>query len=431
MTEFNPYAGNILVDGLGPIISRADRQRQLMTLPALPKEAIAAPRHVRLHALARLRDLHIVRREDLRVADSIDLAIRESYRYRDPRSASTWGLVSGEPLVVSAPRAPAQAVVVVGHSGTGKTDTVLRILRSYPSQVIRHASFPRLEGEHFQMAWQCIDVPANGKSESLADALMQAWDETMSQFSGTDEPRFWKTRESGRRNGARMLEEWRQVATSHFLGALVLDEVQNLFKLPALKSRSRSRRTGPQDSDTLELSIVEDQVLRWLLTLMNTWGIALVLIGTPDGVQALMRRLATAQRAVTGGYHCMRVFAGMEDEEYAEFFLAALTRFQAVAKPLCVTPEIGTLLIELTAGIPRLLVALWLAAHRVAYEHKADTLTEADIRKAAGTYLAPVVPAVSALRSKDPRQTRLYEDLLPRGWDVWSELFAEQVTAAV
>lgn len=431
MTDFNPYADNILIDGLGPIISRADRQRQLMTIPTLPKEAIAAPRHVRLHALARLRDLHIVRREDLRVADSIDVAIRDSYRYRDPRSAGTWGLVSGEPLVVNAPRAPAQAVVVGGHSGTGKTDTVLRILRGYPSQVIHHASFPRLEGEHFQIVWQCVDVPANGKSESLADALMQAWDETMSQFACGHEPRFWRTQESGRRSGARMLEEWRQVATSHFLGTLVLDEVQNLFKLPALKSRSRSRRSAPQEPDTLELSIVEDQVLRWLLTLMNTWGIALVLIGTPDGVQALMRRLATAQRAVTGGYHCMRVFDGMADEEYSELFLTALDRFQAVSTPIRMTPQLGELLIELTAGIPRLLVALWLAAHRMAYEHKADTLTEADIRKAAGTYLAPVMPAVAALRSKDARQTRQYEDLLPRGWDAWSELFAAQVITPV
>ncbi|WP_172202581.1 ATP-binding protein [Niveibacterium sp. COAC-50] len=432
MTEFNPYAGNILVDGLGPILSRFDRQRRLMMIPTMPKDAIGAPRHLRLHVLARLRDLHIVRREDLRVADSIDLAIRESYRYRDPRLAATWGLVSAEPMLMQAPRAPAQSMVISGHSGTGKTDTVLRILHSYPAQVIKHMSFPRLEGPHFQMTWLCVDVPPNGKAESLADVLMQAWDDTMTRANAEHVPRFWRTREAGRRDGARMLEEWRQVATSHFLGVLVLDEVQNLFNLPALKARSRRGRVdASDDSACLELSIVEDQVLRWILTLMNTWGIALILIGTPDGVQGLMRRLAFAERAVTGGYHCMRVFGGMQDEEFSDYFLPSLTAFQGVAKPLHVSPELGALLMELTAGIPRLLVALWVAAHRVAYEHKADTLTEADIRKAAGTYLAPVMPAVAALRSNDPRQMRRYEDLLPRDWDVWSDLFAQQVSAQV
>jgi hypothetical protein len=62
---------------------------------------------------------------------------------------------------------------------------------------------------------------------------------------------------------------------------------------------------------------------------------------------------------------------------------------------------------------------LWIAAHRVAFERKEDSLSLDDFKKAAATYLAPVAPAVAALLSKDPLRMRRYEDLMPRDDGYW------------
>ena len=71
------------------------------------------------------------------------------------------------------------AALVVGHSGTGKTEAILRALNCYPTQVITHDSFPRLKGPHHQMVALSVDVPPSGRSADLAANLMTAWDTAM------------------------------------------------------------------------------------------------------------------------------------------------------------------------------------------------------------------------------------------------------------
>ena len=109
-----------------------------------------------------------------------------------------------------------------------------------------------------------------------------------------------------------MLDEWRQVVSAYFLGALHLDEVQNFFKLPTLKKQ----RSKSSDAADLELSIIEDQCLKWMLKLTKTWKIPIIISGTSDGVGALMKRLANTQRFVSGGYHPIKHFESADDPAF-------------------------------------------------------------------------------------------------------------------
>ena len=63
--------------------------------------------------------------------------LRDGYRYKDPTAAQTWSVIGGEAMCHKTPRAPAMAAVIVGHSGTGKTQAILRALDLGPSQVSR------------------------------------------------------------------------------------------------------------------------------------------------------------------------------------------------------------------------------------------------------------------------------------------------------
>lgn len=410
----DPYYGNILTQGLGPIRSRAEIMKALTELPKRPKTMDGIPVHIALHYLMSLRDFHISSLEECRLHETIDLMIRQNYRYLDPTLATTWSTVSGDHALILPKLAPAFGAAVVGHSGTGKTEAILRCLRSYP-QVIGHKTFPRMVEGHLQVNWLSINVPPSGRTVDLATDLMREWDRV------TGSNRFAADLAKERRDGMKMLDSWRQVATAHFLGVLHLDEVQNLFKLATLKKR---RGKSAQTGEAPELSVVEDQFLKWILILMNSWQVPLLLSGTPDGVSALTRRLSTTERIVTSGYHVFHHFDSSEDSHFATIFLQQLGKYQYLQKKLPVDKELAQLIIEFTGGIQRLIIALWIAAQRVALERNKGDLLLSDFRVAADTYLAPVAPAVAAFRSKDPVKMSKYEDLLPRDDAFWSQFWS-------
>lgn len=411
LNSFDPYADNILTQSLGPILSRQQALTRLTYSPPPPCDIGNVPKHIRMHQLMMLRDFHLPSIEGVRLVETIDLMIRPSYRYRDPKSPQTWGFIGAEPMLQKTTRAPATAAVVVGHSGTGKTEAILRGLNCYPQQVITHNTFPHIVEKHHQIVWQSVDVPASGRSSDLAANLMMSWDATMARYSPPGTPRrFEAALAKDRRDGSKMLDEWRQVASSHFLGLLHLDEVQNFFRLPSLEKRQKQAKVAGGS----ELSIVEDQCLRWILTLTNTWQIPLLMSGTPDGIGALTKRLSNIERFVSSGYHQFPLLEDAKSTQYYKGFLMQLANYQFVQKRLEVTPEFAALIIELTGGIPRIIIALWIAAHRVAFERKDDELRTDDFKRAAATYLAPIAPAISALRSKDPQHMARYEDLIAR-----------------
>lgn len=408
----DPFAGNILVERMRPMLPRPQTLELLNYRPPMPGNVSSIPRHVRIHHLQMLRELHIVSREEAKLSDSLDLMIRDSYRYRDPRRATTWAALRGEGY--GSRLAPsAMAALVTGFSGTGKTSAIKNVLSTY-EQVIVHDDFPGASQPLQQVTWLSLDVPASGRSMDLATALMYEWD----RVCGTN--RFARPLSRFRPRGPSLLQEFKQAASAQFLGLLHLDEVQNLFRLPSLRNR---KIRGPDD---FELSIVEDECLKYFLNMHNTGQIALTYSGTPDGMRALTKRLATTQRFITGGYHRFHHFRDTSDREYSENLLPQLMRYQFVAKPLQLNEEFATLVLELSGGIYRVIIALWVAAHRIAFERiDSDELRIADFKKAADTYLSPLKPAIEALKSQDPMQMARFEDLVQHGDDFWSTFWQQ------
>jgi len=408
---FDPYAGNTLIQSMGPIPLRTEVSRRLLVRPPKPPANIEAiPPEVRMHMVLMVRDLHIPQVEGIRLHQTIDLMMRENYSVLETSAPSTWSLISGESVPTRGPALTRQAgaAAVVGISGGGKSVAISGCLGLYP-QVVRHKNFFRMVDGLTQVLWLSANVPSNGRSPDLAVALMNAL------MRATGNNRFVKTIAGNWRPGMQMLEEWRQVASTHFLGLLHLDEVQNFFTIPPLESR-RKQKTGGY---VPELSVRDDACLRWLLVLINTWQIPLLVSGTPDGINALTHRLSTAQRFMGSGYHAFKHFSTADDPAFRKILLPQLGAYQYVKTPLPVDDALAQLIIELTAGIPRLIIALWIAAHRVALERNTDDLRLTDFRKAADTFLAPMGPAVSAIRSNDPLRMSRYEDLVAKDNTFW------------
>ena len=416
----DPYAGNVLTEDLGDILSAKDALATLIYLPPPPDALDGMPWHVRLHQLMDVRDLHVPSLVERQLQQTIGLMVRQGYKYRDPRLSTTWAAISGESQRRGILLPQAVAASVEGLSGVGKTQACLRCLHTFPRQMIGHPTFPRLEGGLQQLVWLSVEVPPSGKAGDLARALMTAWQSAM----GGHRFDSWLAKEKIQ-DGMRALDEWRQVAVAHFLGILHLDEVQNLFKLGSLKQRTDRKGAGEAPA----LSIVEDQVLRWLLYLTNSGQIPLLVSGTPDGIGALTKRLSTMERLHTVGYHPFEPIRLATGKELESSFLGVLARYQYVRKPITMDEPLARLIIDLTGGIHRIIIALWVAAHRVAFERAQDDLRIEDFAKAASTWLAPLAPAIAALQTKNPERMSRFEDLVRRDTNFWATFWQSSVSS--
>lgn len=414
----DPYAGNILTLRLNPIPSPTEALQKLICMPQMPSNVASIPRHIRMHYLMDILDLHIPTLVERNLLQSVDLMVRQGYKTRNPVRAETWAALNGEHSPAAPPLPRALGAAVEGISGVGKTQGCLRSLHALGPQTILHDKFPRVAGQLMQVVWLSVEVPASGKAADFARSLMLAWDKA----TGGQRFRDWLAKDKIS-NGLRALEEWQQVASSHFLGILHLDEIQNLFKLGSLERR-RQKKNAPIPAP--ELSIVEDQVLRWFLSLTNTGQTPILVSGTPDGIGALSKRLSTLERMLNGGgFHGFKPISDPSDATYFESFLETLGGYQYVATPLLMDEEVEREIIDLTGGVQRIIIALWIAAHRTAYERNKDSLEIGDFRKAAVTWLAPLAPAVAAIKSNDPRAMARYDDLVRSDSVFWANFWSK------
>lgn len=413
----DPYTDNILVRGLGPILSSDQVLQRLECLPPILPGVADLPRHVRLHELVKLRWLHIPSLEEVRLYQTIDLMLRPALAARDPARPTTWQMLDSGTYVGHRPPDPAVAGFVEGPSGTGKTQAIHRCLGLFPA-MIRHERFPMCEGELVQVVSLSVNTPGTGKTADLAIGLAHAW----TRLTGS--PRFAESLLNRSRRGDVAFDMWCQVAAAAFLGILHIDDVESFFKIPTLQARKNARAKAALPFR--ELRVAEDQCIKNILHFINSRQIPLILSGTNDGAAALERRLSNAERLAVAGYHRFRPFSGPKDSAFCDAFMPRLGRYQYVRTPVEVDDALMGLIYELTAGVQRIIVALWICAHRVAFERrKTDTLLHSDFKQAAATYMAPVADAVQALLSHDPHRLARYEDLLPRNEGLWASFWSQ------
>jgi hypothetical protein len=401
--QVDEYFGNRLIAACGPLPDERDLVKRLTCLPPMPRNLAATPNHVKLHQLGTLSALHIPTQEGIKLATSIDYALRQSYVHRRPEAPETWRYIYGSNAPIRDSFSRPLMVSAFGLSGTGKSRAIERCLSLY-DQVVVHENFPFMAGPFKQVVWLKVDVPGSGRATDLAEQLMVGLDAALGTMHFENDLR------RSRRAGSPMLRAWLQKASSHFLGVLVLDEVQNLFKLPT----KRTRQKAAANRDREPLRIIDDETIKFILTLANTSRIAIVAAGTPDGMSAFSSRFSTAQRMTTGGFHKLLPIDGPFDKYYENYLFPALCRYQWFEETLPASAELRQLLFQKSAGIQRILILLWFYAHRCAFERAGRSLSVGDIDQALQTYLAPIVPAVNSLMSNDPNRISAYEDMMSK-----------------
>lgn len=397
------YAGNPLIEVCGPILSPREIVSQLICLPPVHHGPFELPPHVLVHELGNLRRLHVPSEPGIQVAQTLDFLIRQGYVHRHPADVATRRLLSGLPVLGGTHAAVQLAAAVVGLSGVGKSEALERALMLKP-QVANHDKFPGLVGPVRQLVWLKVDVPESGRLKDLAEALFRATDLAL----GTHYLEFVL---SGRqRVGSHAAAEWVAKMRCHFLGVLVIDEVQNLFRLSSKELRQEAARRGlarPQ------LRVVEDMALKFILNLTNTSKIPVVFAGTPDGLAAMESRMSTASRLSTGGLITFGHAQTPDDPFYSKVFLPRLVDYQWLPQKIAATPTLRQQLHRLSGGLLRNTVGLWHHAQHRAVLRSGRHIEPEDLEFAAQGPMKMTFQAIEALQSQDPRRMGAYEDLLP------------------
>lgn len=404
--SLDDHGENLLLEACGPILQKKDIMRGLLYLPPLPAGKGVAIEHARAYDIPQLWRLHIPTAQGLEVVQTVDMLLRQGYVQRKPGEAATRRMLCGFAPLNSESSPIVLMSAVSGVAGSGKTQALDRALRLWPQSVV-HEKLPGFEGPVKQLVWLKVDVPGSGKLVDLIDALFRAMDEALC----TDYHSMVASGQGGLKKNA--AATWLAKARSHFLGILILDEVQNFFRIQSKKTRQSERARGGLRAD---LRVVEDEALKFVLNLANTSSIPLMVAGTPDGLLALSTRMSTGSRVSLGGLIRMP-HAMTADDKFFCLLLDKLQSYQWTRDRLELTDHVRAEIFRWTGGLLRNVVGLWVHAQRRALDEGAPCMDLTHLRWAAEGPQELNQSAVAALLSQNPRRMAGFEDLAP----TWAE----------
>ena len=383
------YAGNPLIEALPPIYSDDEAARLLTVDPGYHEAEREFEAQDRAHSIWRLFHYFQPLVMHLDIEKRISVAIRQGYISRNPATPQyARMLVQGAEAVSDSSQylsnyytgnTTSVGFTVIGLSGVGKTTGVQRVLSLYP-QVIQHTQY---KGESLfmnQLVWAKLDCPFDGSIKGLCFDFFAYVDRVLD----TDYSRKFSVNRMAV-NAA--LPRMAQIANAHSLGLLVIDEVQHLIQ---------AKNGG------------KEKMLNFFVTLVNTVGVPVVLIGTTKAMEVLQSEFRQARRSSAQG---ALIWDRMQNDLSWEIMLRSMWKYQWLQKPTPLTDELKNVLYEESQGILDIAVKLYTMAQSKAIADGVETITVETIREVVSEKLQLIKPMLKALREGDVKKLAQYEDI--------------------
>lgn len=385
------YSNNPLIAGLPFVKTQREIISVLANRPSFDPKERSFPAHLRKHCIVRLDQYFEPLERHIRFFERFDMVLRQGYRGRNPLTSDYILRLQNshdrirQTSLYSTPlqifENTAQGFALLGVSGIGKTTTLNRTLPHY-NQIIEH-TFP-----HYfkQIVWLRLDCPAKGGPAQLCRSFFYAVD----RLIGTN----YQAKYAGK---ARALDEMTgnmaHVANLHAIGALIIDEIQFLI---SMKSDGEA-------------------ILKFFVTLVNTIGIPVILVGTNSAIPLLQRNFKEARRGVGLGTSTWDAF---ENNSTWQHLVKQLWEFQWTNTYTALTDEIKEVLYDESQGIVDILIKLFMMVQMrviAIQEVKGgpEVISPALIRRVAKDELKLVSPMLDALRKKDMKALQRFDDLMP------------------
>lgn len=363
------YQSNPLVEALPPLWAMEDVERMLSYFPNYDPGQRQLPDEIRLRLLENAREFFIPQGVHYEIHLSISNMLRRGYIDRNPAERGMWPRQAAKMEELRyrlQSRAflgsKARGLCIVGLSGVGKTTAVENILSLYP-QVITHTSYKGQDLILKQLVWVKLHCPSDGSLKGLCLNYLEEVDDIL----GTNYVSFYGVK---RRSIDELLLIMGRVASNHFQGVIVFDEIQDL-------------------SDAKSGGAV--RMLNFFVQMENILGIPFVLIATPKARALLSGEFRQARRISEQGdifWRRMSMTTGRSrskgrpdvDPDWNDFVRAMwrywyLKKDHQLPKYLLADPVIKTLY-DASKGITALVVTIFFLAQRRAIISQIEDLTK-------------------------------------------------------
>lgn len=397
--SFGSYKGNPFVEALPAVLEPEQVAKKLKSTVDYHNSDRQASSSVRGHIISQLMNQFfqpINRHIDLE--KKLSIMIREGYIGRNPKDGSLnthlqngyERLMSGEDDAMRFPTvtSTARSMAFIGCSGSGKTTTLNKILSTYP-QVIYHSEF-----NFTQIVYLRIDCPHDGSLKSLCLHFFRAIDQALDSN--------YEKKYALKRHGIEtLLNLMRQISNHHAIGLLVIDEIQHL---------SVNKSGGAE------------KMLNFFVTLVNTVGLPVVMVGTPKARFIFEGDLRSARRGAGFGsifWEQMKQDGNikLDDGRFIKSewnrFTDNLWKLQWLKKAnLTLTVEVRECWYDLSQGILDIVVKLFVLAQLRAIDSGLERITVKLLQKTYDEDLKPVHLMIDALRSGRADKIAQFSDLV-------------------
>ena len=386
--KLSAYQGNPLIEALPPLNSFLNDSSALKGSLRCTIEDIHLNGVERAHCICRIiDDFFQPLSQHIQLHERLSLMIRGGYVGRNPETGD-WAkhIQNGYERVISGDlkaikftdvNSTAQSMTLIGCSGNGKTTAMKQLLSLYP-QVIYHP-----DRNFEQVVYLKIDCSHDGSLKELCLNFFRAMDRALGT---TNYQKQYST--SKRPSIETLLAAMAQVANSHAVGVLIIDEIQHL---------SRSRSGG------------SEKMLNFFVTLVNTIGLPVILVGTPRAREIFEADMRSARRGSgLGAIFWDPMEEGREWKALTDK-LWSLQRLQKRDEVL--SDEIRALWYDLSQGVLDIVVKLFVLCQLRAIATRVERITPKLMQQVYQDELKPVHPMLAALRSGDVEEMIKFSDL--------------------
>jgi signal recognition particle GTPase len=394
------YKGNPLIEALPSILPKDQFVEAVSEYPAFDKSEKKLDSWVRLHCVERLSRFFQPLERHIDLEQKISRVLRQGYLARNPLApvyatrlnqinksikSAREDKTASFAKYVNTPSS-ASGFTVIGVSGVGKSTAVNRILGLYP-QIILHSEYQDTPLSTYQIVWLKLDCPHAGSLKGLCIDFFIAIDKLL----GTDYHRKFASRQNSE---DAMLARMALVASTHSLGVLVIDEIQDL---------STAKSGG------------SEKMLNFFVKLVNTIGVPVVRIGTNKALPILQGDFRQARRGTgEGGVYWERMMRDTpEEKEIWRFFVEGFFDYQWTRNSVNLNDELDEVLHEESQGIVDIAIKLFMIAQWRAIAVESEIVTPALIKQVASDSLHLVRPMLDALKSGNEDRIAKYSDIKP------------------
>lgn len=317
-----------LVEKMPEMLSGKELYDRLTDLPEYSEEVRRKSQTERLIALSTLYDIYLPSEMSVEIYSKLYLALLRSLQKKGTRAAVQQSYQNHNMIIQKESRGiigGSDSFSIVGCSGIGKSSAINRAI-----SIITKNRMIEIEKPVTRII-PCLIVqcPWDASVKSMLLEILRKSDELL-------ETDYYSNALKVRATTDVLIGVVAQVALQH-IGLLIIDEIQNCVTAKSGKG-----------------------LVSMLTQLINSSGISIGLIGTPDTLSLLESAFQLARRSLGLQYNALN------NDEYFMGFCRLLFQYQYVQKDMEITPQIIDWLYEHSGGVTSVVVSLIHDAQEIA-----------------------------------------------------------------